>query len=205
MGKDAAGTDMKSRGAVFLDRDGTVNEEVGYLRDLEKFKLIPGAATAIRRLNEAGLPVVLVTNQSGVARGYFPESLVHDAHERLDAMLRAEGARLDGVYYCPHHPTAGNSSYTVVCDCRKPATGLLDRAARDLNLDLRQSFMVGDKWSDVELGQRAGARTILVRTGFAADDPGNVRPDHVRDPNFIARDLATAVEWILKNNGRAGR
>jgi D-glycero-D-manno-heptose 1,7-bisphosphate phosphatase len=196
---------MKSRGAVFLDRDGTVNEEVGYLRDLEKFKLIPGAATAIRRLNEAGLPVVLVTNQSGVARGYFPESLVHDAHERLDAMLRAEGARLDGVYYCPHHPTAGNSSYTVVCDCRKPATGLLDRAARDLNLDLRQSFMVGDKWSDVELGQRAGARTILVRTGFAADDPGNVRPDHVRDPNFIARDLATAVEWILKNNGRAGR
>jgi D-glycero-D-manno-heptose 1,7-bisphosphate phosphatase len=205
MGKDAAGTDMKSRGAVFLDRDGTVNEEVGYLRDLEKFKLIPGAATAIRRLNEAGLPVVLVTNQSGVARGYFPESLVHDAHERLDAMLRAEGARLDGVYYCPHHPTAGNSSYTVVCDCRKPATGLLDRAARDLNLDLRQSFMVGDKWSDVELGQRAGARTILVRTGFAADDPGNVRPDHVRDPDFIARDLATAVEWILKNNGRAGR
>ncbi len=198
MGKSAAAKHLRLQGAVFLDRDGTVNEEVGYLRDLAKLKLIPGAAAAIRRLNEAGRLVILVTNQSGVARGYFPESLVHDAHALLAEMLRKEGARLDGVYYCPHHPTAGNSHYTTECDCRKPFTGLLDRAARDLHIDLSRSFMVGDKWSDVELGHRAGARSVLVSTGFAADDEGNVRPAHVEDPDLVAHDLAEAVDWILR-------
>lgn len=186
--------------AVFLDRDGTVNEEVGYLSDLSRLKLIPGAGTAIRRLNQAGLKVVLVTNQSGVARGYFPESFVHDAHALLETMLREEGARLDGIYYCPHHPTAGNSRHTLDCDCRKPRTGLIDRAARELAIDVRNSFMVGDKWSDVELGQRAGARTVLVKTGFAADDPGNARPPQVSDPDFIAHTISEAVEWILRNS-----
>jgi D-glycero-D-manno-heptose 1,7-bisphosphate phosphatase len=183
--------------AVFLDRDGTVNVEVGYLRDLANLRLIDGAGAAIRRLNEAGLKVVLVTNQSGVARGYFPESLVNEAHVRLDRMLREEGARIDAVYYCPHHPTEGNSSYTVACDCRKPGTGLIDRAARDLDIDVKQSYMVGDKWSDVELGQRAGARSILVQSGFAPDEPGNIRPAHVSDPDFIAHTILEAAEWIV--------
>jgi len=183
--------------AVFLDRDGTVNEEVGYLRSLDLLKLIPGAAAAIGRLNRAGYKVVLVTNQSGVARGYFPESLVDAAHDLLAGMLKQEGAFFDGVYYCPHHPTAGNSKHTVVCDCRKPATGLIDRAAKDLDVDLARSFMVGDKWSDVELGHRAGTRSILVRSGFAPDDPGNRRPSHVDDPDFTAHDLAEAVDWII--------
>jgi D-glycero-D-manno-heptose 1,7-bisphosphate phosphatase len=184
--------------AVFLDRDGTVNEEVGYLRDLADLRLIAGAGAAIRRLNEAGLKVVLVTNQSGVARGYFPESLVLEAHERLDRMLREEGARLDAIYYCPHHPTAGNSGYTIVCDCRKPGTGLIDRAARDLGIDIKKSYVVGDKWSDVELGQRTGAHSILVRSGFAPDDPGNVRPARVSDPDFIASTILDAAEWIIQ-------
>jgi D-glycero-D-manno-heptose 1,7-bisphosphate phosphatase len=184
--------------AVFLDRDGTVNEEVGYLRDLADLRLIPGAGDAIRRLNNAGLKVVLVTNQSGVARGYFPESLVHEAHERLDQMLSKEGARIDAVYYCPHHPTAGKSSYTIVCDCRKPGTGLIDRAAQDLGIDVKQSYVVGDKWSDVELGERTGAHTILVRTGFAPDDPGNIRPTHLSDPDFIAHTIAEAADWIIQ-------
>jgi D-glycero-D-manno-heptose 1,7-bisphosphate phosphatase len=187
--------------AVFLDRDGTVNEEVGYLRSLDMLKLIPGSGAAIRRLNQAGFKVVLVTNQSGVARGYFPESLVTEAHDLLTRMLKADGAELDGIYYCPHHPTAGNSSYTVPCDCRKPATGLLDRAAKDLDIDLKGSFMVGDKWSDVELSHRAGTRSILVRTGFAHDDPGNQRPPHVKDPNFTAHDLAEAAQWIIAQKG----
>ncbi len=204
MGKSTPQHSLERRGAVFLDRDGTVNEEVGYLRDLRMLKLIPGASAAIRRLNEAGIPVILVTNQSGVARGYFPESLVHEAHALLAKMLGGEGARLDGVYYCPHHPSAGNSQYTVECDCRKPATGLLDRAARELNIDLGRSFMVGDKWSDVELGHRAGARSVLVSTGFAADDPGNARPAHVEDPDFIAHDLAEAVDWILRRKSGDG-
>ena len=185
--------------AVFLDRDGTVNEEVGYLSDLRRLRLIPGAGAAIRRLNEAGLKVVLVTNQSGVARGYFPESFVHDTHALLETMLREEGARLDGIYYCPHHPTAGNSLHTMACDCRKPGTGLIDRAARELDIDVKNSFTAGDKWSDIELGQRAGTRTVLVRTGFAPDDPGNIRPPQVRDPDFLAHTIAEAVDWIIKS------
>ena len=188
----------KLRAAVFLDRDGTVNEEVGYLSDLERLRLLPGAAAAIRRLNEAGLLVVLVTNQSGVARGYFPESFVHETHELLTRMLAAEGARLDGIYYCPHHPKAGEPPYRRDCDCRKPSTGLLERAGRELSIELRSSFMVGDKWSDVELGHRAGCRSILVRTGFAADDAGNERPPHVSDPDLVAHDLSEAVDWVLR-------
>lgn len=191
--------------AVFLDRDGTINEEVGYLKDLDNLRLIPGAGAAIKRLNEADLKVVLVTNQSGVARGYFTESFVQETHALLEKMLRNEGARLDGIYYCPHHPKAGNSHYTTVCACRKPGTGLIDRAARDLDIDIKKSYMVGDKWSDVELGHRAGARTVLVRSGFALDGPGNIRPPHVVDPDFIAHDLGEAVEWIVRHVTRDGQ
>jgi len=109
------------------------------------------------------------------------------------------------MYYCPHHPRAGNSHYTTDCDCRKPGTGLLERAARELAIDLGRSFMVGDKWSDVELGQRAGARSILVQSGFAADEPGNQRPEHVREPDLVAHDLAEAAEWILRVVREEGR
>jgi len=183
--------------AVFLDRDGTVTEEVGYLSDLTMLRLLPGAGTAIKKMNQAGFKVILVTNQSGVARGLFPETLVQEAHARLAEMLAQEGARLDGIFYCPHHPNAGTSHYTMVCDCRKPETGLIDRAAREFDIDLNESVMVGDKWIDVELGQKAGMKSILVGTGFAPDDPGNMRPSYVHDPDFSARDLTEVVEWIL--------
>jgi D-glycero-D-manno-heptose 1,7-bisphosphate phosphatase len=186
--------------AVFLDRDGTVNEEVGYMRDLSMLTLIPGVGQAIKKLNTEGFLVVLVTNQSGVARGYFPESLVHEAHARLDALLHKDGARIDAVYYCPHHPTAGTTGHTRVCACRKPGTGLIDQAARELAIDVHRSYMVGDKWSDVELGHRAGARSILVRSGFAADDPGNARPGHVADPDYTAHDLTEAADWIIAHS-----
>jgi len=186
--------------AVFLDRDGTVNEEVGYMRDLSLLTVIPGVGRAIKKLNDAGFLVVLVTNQSGVARGYFPESHVNEAHSRLKELLVKDGARLDAVYYCPHHPTAGTTKHTRVCACRKPGTGLIDQAVRDLTIDVHQSYMVGDKWSDVELGHRAGAASILVRSGFAADDPGNARPQHVADPDFTAQDLAEAAEWIIAHS-----
>ncbi len=191
--------------AVFLDRDGTVNEEVGYLNDLEKLRLIPGAGQAIRRLSEAGFKVILVTNQSGVARGYFPERLVHEAHVRLEEMLKADGARVDAVYFCPHHPSAGNSLYTRECDCRKPKTGLIDRAVKDFGIDRGHSYMVGDKWSDVELGQRAGVHAILVESGFAHDDPGNKRPEQLRDPDFTARDITEAARWIISRESGNNR
>jgi D-glycero-D-manno-heptose 1,7-bisphosphate phosphatase len=183
--------------AVFLDRDGTVNEEVGYLTDLSRLRLIAGAGAAIKRLNREGYKVILVTNQSGVARGYFPESLVHEAHERLTSLLHEEGAVLDGIYYCPHHPTAGNSKYTMACDCRKPGTGLIDEAAMDFDIDINRSFMIGDKWSDVELAQRAGVHAILVMSGFAPDDPGNKKPAHVMDPDYTASNISEAVDWII--------
>ncbi len=191
--------------AVFLDRDGTVNVEVGYLSDLNQLRLIPDAGAAIKRLNEKGLKVVLVTNQSGVARGYFSESLVQEANVRLKQMLLKDGASIDGIYYCPHHPTAGNSYYTMACDCRKPGTGMIDRAASDLSIDVKRSFVVGDKWSDVELGHRAGARSILVKSGFPQEDAGNVRPSHLNDPDFIANTLTEAVEWILLQTSRNER
>ena len=184
--------------AVFFDRDGTVNVEVGYLSDLEQLKLIPGAGSAIRRLNEAGLTVVLVTNQSGVARGYFTEDFVRETHLLLASMLTHDGARFDGIYYCPHHPRSGNSPYLRECDCRKPGTGMLNQAARELDIDLARSFVVGDKWSDVELGQRAGAVSILVESGFTHDDPGNARHGHVREPAYRAISIVDAVDWILE-------
>jgi D-glycero-D-manno-heptose 1,7-bisphosphate phosphatase len=201
MGSGIIELDMNN--AVFLDRDGTVNEEVGYLTDIEKLRLIPGAGAAIRRLNEAGFKVVLVTNQSGVARGYFPESLVHEAHARLFEMLKSDGARIDAVYYCPHHPKAGNSHYTVDCDCRKPKTGLIDRAVKDLGIDIEHSYMVGDKWSDIELAHCAGTHAVLVASGFSPDDPGNKRPEGLHDPDFIATDLMEAAEWIIVREGRS--
>src|SRR5579863_9683685 len=125
------------RPAVFLDRDGTIAEEVGYLNDVSRFRMFPFAAAAIRRLICAGLPVIVVTNQSGVGRGYFPESLVHTVHQLMTQQLAIAGAHLDAIYYCPHASVDG-------CECRKPKTGMLDRAAREHAIDLRQSIVVGD-------------------------------------------------------------
>lgn len=186
--------------AVFLDRDGTVNEEVGYMSDLSNFRVIPGVGPAIRKLNEAGFKVVVVTNQSGVARGYFAESFVHEAHVLLLEMLKRDEARIDALYYCPHHPTAGNSRYTMNCVCRKPKTGLIENAVKEMGIDLTLSYMVGDKWSDIELGQRAGVHAVLVSTGYAADDPGNKRPAHIPDPDFVAHSLREAADWIIERD-----
>ena len=153
--------------------------------------MLTGAAAAIQRLNAANLPVVLITNQSGVGRGYFPESLVHEVHQRLIAELAAAGARLDGVYYCPHVSSDD-------CDCRKPQTGMLLQAARDLHLDLKRSFVIGDRAGDVELAHRAGSKSILVRTGYGEGDLAWHANDWLLQPNSVAADLAEAVDWILR-------
>jgi D-glycero-D-manno-heptose 1,7-bisphosphate phosphatase len=164
---------------------------VGYLNHLSRFRLLAGAADAIRRLNEAALPVIVVTNQSGVARGYFPEQLVRDVHERMKAELLEAGARLDGMYYCPHVSSDE-------CECRKPKTGMLEQAARELGLDLKESFVVGDRQSDVELAHCAGARSVLVRTGFGEGELAWHAKNWARQPEFVAADLPEAVEWILQ-------
>ena len=179
------------RPAVFLDRDGTITEEVGYLNHLSHFRLLDGVAEAIRRLNNASLPVIVVTNQSGVGRGYFPESLVREVHERMIVELRAEAAHLDGVYYCPHVSADD-------CDCRKPKTGMLEQAGRELGLDVKKSFVVGDRRGDVELAHRAGARSILVRTGYGEGELAWHGKTWPHQPEFVAADLPEAVRWILK-------
>lgn len=162
------------RDAVFLDRDGTLIDEVNYLSSPDQVRLIPGAAAAVRRLNEMGVLVVVVTNQAGVARGYFPESRVAEVHARLSALLAEHGARIDAYYHCPHHPTAGVGRYRVECDCRKPKPGLLRSAAHDLDINLSRSWMIGDKRCDAGAGLAAGCRTLLVRTGHGAELPSDV-------------------------------
>ena len=187
------------RRAVFLDRDGVICREEGYISDPRRLQLLPGSGDAIRLFNRNALTAVVITNQSGVARGFFPEAAIVDMNRAMKELLEEYGACLDGIYYCPHHPTAGNSRYTTTCDCRKPGTGLIDRAARELDIDIKQSYVVGDKWSDIELGQRSGAHSILVRTGFAADDAGNARPPHVKDPDFVAHTISEAADWIVED------
>jgi D-glycero-D-manno-heptose 1,7-bisphosphate phosphatase len=149
--------------ALFLDRDGVIIENAHYLARLSDIRPIPGAAAAIRRLNLAGVPVVVITNQSGVARGYFSESFVRDTHSHLEELFAREGARVDGWYFCPHHPAHG-----LNCECRKPKPGMLQTAALEMNLDLSRSWLIGDNLTDCEAGAAAGCRTILVRTGHGA-------------------------------------
>ncbi len=190
--------------SVFLDRDGTINEEVGYVNHLERFHLLPRAGRAIRLLNERCFKTVVVTNQSGVARGYFPESLVREVHRKMAALLAAEGASLDGIYYCPHHPDAGAPPYRQKCHCRKPATGLVEAAARELNLgpDLSGSYVVGDRGVDVEFAQKIGAKGILVLTGYGRGEWEYQRDRWKVKPAHVAEDLYEAVCWILSQESR---
>lgn len=183
--------------AVFLDRDGTVCEEVGYVNHIDRLRLYPWAAAAIRRLNLARLKVVVVTNQSGVARGFFPESLVLECHEKLKRELAASRAIVDGFYYCPHHPAGTVADYRIDCACRKPRLGMMERAARDLGLDISGSYVVGDKYTDVQMAQRAGARAVLVLSGYGMGEWEYHRHEWPRPPDHVAPELSSAVDWIL--------
>ncbi len=188
---------MEKKAAVFLDRDGTINEQMGYINHLSRFVLLPGVARAISRLNEKHIPVVVVTNQSGLARGYFPEALLDDVHAKMARLLAEQGAHIDGLYVCPHHPEAKEKKYQKNCSCRKPKTGLLTQAAKELHLDLTASFMVGDRWSDLTCGHAVGATSLLVRTGYGRGDELYIGPDQAIQPAAIVDDLVAAVDWII--------
>lgn len=188
---------MKRRIAVFLDRDGTISEEVDYLDNADMLRLIPRAAEAIRLINESGLLAVVVTNQSGVARGYFTEPVLKDVHNRMELLLKAEGAHVDKIYYCPHHPEVGLPEYLLDCECRKPMTGMIDAAAKDLNIDVSCSYVVGDKIIDIELANKAGARGILIMTGYGREELKSLSSERKVWPDHIADDLYEAVKWIL--------
>ena len=189
---------MTGRGAaVFLDRDGTLIEEVGYLDRPERVELYPYSADAIRALNRAGLRIVMVTNQSGVARGFFAESMVHAVHTHIERLLAQAGAYIDAYYYCPHHPDGKVVEYARVCDCRKPARGLVDRAARELGIDPGRSFTVGDRWLDVALAREVGAAGVLVRTGYGLTE--EQRPPNGLVADAVVDNLAAAASWILQH------
>lgn len=179
------------RAAVFLDRDGTICEEVGYLNHVSRFRMFPFVGAALRRLNEAGYPVIVVSNQSGVARGYFPESLVQQVNHAMIQQLSEAGARVDAVYYCAHASSEN-------CSCRKPRPGMLERAVREHGIDLHRSFVVGDRHGDIELAHNGKARGVLVRTGYGEGELAWHAEEWPAPPDFVADDLAQAVDWILR-------
>jgi D-glycero-D-manno-heptose 1,7-bisphosphate phosphatase len=188
--------------AVFLDRDGTIIEEVGYLNHIDRVRLYPWSAKAIRKLNQAGLPVIVMTNQSGVARGYFPEELVRRVHQKIARELAARGARVDAFYYCPHYPNGPVKAYGQACHCRKPETGMIDEAAKRFKINVSASFVVGDSYRDMRMGFRAGARTVLVMTGYGRGEYAYHRQRWLRKPDQIAENLQDAAEKILKQLAR---
>lgn len=185
------------RKAIIMDRDGTVCDEVGYVNHVDRVRLLPRSAEAIRKANESGFQTVVVTNQAGVARGYFVEELIDEVHDRVRALLSEQGARLDGIYYCAHHPSAGHPPYRRECECRKPRPGMLLRARDEMGVDLAQSYMIGDSVRDVEAGLRAGVTPILVLTGYGKGEWEYQSHAWERKPAHVAGDLLDAVEWIL--------
>jgi D-glycero-D-manno-heptose 1,7-bisphosphate phosphatase len=185
------------RKAVFIDRDGTMSDEVGYVNHPTRFRLLPHTAEAIHTLNENGWLVVVITNQSGVARGYFTEDLLREINENMRRELATAGARLDGIYYCPHHPSAGTAPYRHDCLCRKPKPGLIHRAADELDIDLGKSWMVGDRYGDVAFARAAKVKAALVLTGYG-------RGEWEYQPDVVAEDLQAAVDEIVKGDRVSG-
>ena len=182
---------------VFLDRDGTINEQMGYINHLSRFIVLPGVAEAIRLLNRNDFLAIILSNQSGVARGYFPIELVHNVHDHLNKYLQERGARMDGIFFCPHYPNGPVKEYGYACDCRKPKTGLIDQALQEFDIDLSRSYMIGDRWTDLAFADRSNLKGILVKTGYGLGDIQYVLPDKTTKPAYIAENLLEAVQWII--------
>ena len=190
---------MKRR-AVFIDRDGTINEQMGYINHVSRFVLLPGTAEAIRALNEHHYLAIVVSNQSGVARGYFPIELVHEVHEGMQRALEQERVFIDSVFFCPHLPSGEVEDYSVECGCRKPLTGMVDQARQSFDIDMENSYVIGDRHTDIELARRAGLKGILVRTGYGRGEEKYILPEKPFKPVHIADDLLGAVRWIIEKD-----
>lgn len=191
---------MKQEKVIFLDRDGTINEEVRYLHRKEDLRFLEGVPEALRRLKHAGYRLIIVTNQAGVARGYYGEDAVRELHVYMNELLAAQGAQIDAFFYCPHHPEAGISGYGIRCDCRKPQTGMFEQAARQFEIDKSASWMIGDKRIDAEAGKRFGVHTILVGTGYGAEEHEKQRCEGSEPPyEYYADTLSDAVGVILSH------
>lgn len=188
---------MSPRPAIFFDRDGTLNEEVGYLCDPSDLRLLPGAAEAVRLCNDHRVLAVVVTNQAAIARGLLTEPRLAEIHERLRVLLAAWGAHLEAIYHCPHHPEAGLPPYRVECRCRKPRPGMIEAACGAMRVDLARSCVIGDKLSDMGLARAAGIPGVLVRTGYGPESLTRAAADSV--PGHVADDVLAAVKWALEH------
>ena len=185
--------------AVFIDRDGTINEQMGYINHLSRFKIIPGVPEAFSLLNDLGFLVIVITNQSGIARGYYSIDLVHQIHDLLRKTIKKEAnATIDAILFCPHHPQGTVSEYTMDCDCRKPKTGLIKQACMDFEIDLTNSFVIGDMASDMELANQAGVKGIMVETGYGLGEIDFILPKKRLEITFIAENLLHAVRFLEK-------
>src|SRR3990167_4245739 len=180
--------------AVFIDRDGTINQETGYVDSFDRFHILPRIPDAIKRLNENNIPAIIITNQSGVARGYFTIDFVNKLHEKMGKELERKNCSVDGVYTCPHHPDEG-------CACRKPKPGMLLKAAREHNISLHRSYVIGDKIIDIKTAHSVGAKGILVLTGYGAEEIKSVTKDSEDRPDHVAPNLYEAVTWVLRQTG----
>jgi D-glycero-D-manno-heptose 1,7-bisphosphate phosphatase len=191
---------MKKRRAVFLDRDGTINEDVGYPSRIDQVRIYPYAFEALRKIKHAGFAAVVVTNQSGIGRGYLTEADLAAIHRHIAAEFAARAVRIDAFYYCPHYEFSDLPGYGGLCACRKPEPEMGRRAAADLALDLENSYMIGDKVEDVRFGLAIGAKPVLVRTGYGAESERRL-PELGITPAAVADDLRTAVDWVLADGG----
>ncbi|MCX8084215.1 MAG: HAD family hydrolase [Calditerrivibrio sp.] len=185
------------RPAVFIDRDGTINEEAGYINHINSFKIFDFVPQSLRLLNEMGIYAIVITNQGGIARDYFSEELVTSLHTYLKDKMLEKGAFIDAIYYCPHYPKTKHPIYGIDCDCRKPKEGLVKMALADFDIDQRSMFVIGDKWSDLELGERIGAIKILVKTGYGLGELEKYQ-NHNIQPDFVEDNLLMAVLRVLR-------
>ncbi len=182
--------------AVFIDRDGTVNEQMGYINHISRFVMLPCAAEAIKLLNHHQYLAIIVSNQSGVARGYYPIELVDEVHSHMKALLKKEGAFVDGIFFCPHYAKGNVPEYSLECNCRKPKIGLIEKACETFDIDMANSFVIGDRNSDIEMALRLDIKGILVSTGYGLGDMEYVFPGLSFKPAHVAKDLLHAVQWI---------
>ena len=186
------------RPAVFIDRDGTISEEVGYVNHPSRFRVFPYSAEAIRILNNNGWLAIVITNQAGVARGYFSEEMIASVHDQLKRDL--ENAQLDAIYYCAHHPSVGEPPYRFDCDCRKPKPGLIERAAKDFEIEIGASWVIGDRYSDIELARNAGLHSAFVLSGYGRGEWEFQRQAWKHEPDIVCENLLEAVKTICKIN-----
>ena len=183
--------------AVFFDRDGVLNEEVNYVTKVSELAVYPFAAEAVRRVNETGMLAIVVTNQAGIARGLLSEAALEDIHAKLEETLRLGGARLDAIYYCPHHPDYGPSEYRQACSCRKPSPGMLLAAARDYQIDLTGSFFITDRHREIAMAQADGLQGVLVLTGYGSAEQALSEREKMPRPDLVADNALSAVRAIV--------